>query len=629
MPDDKSQAIQWKKKYFSTLEELEKLEQQSADNETLLRRSLLSLSLALDGFDDRLDQQLDKLRKDTRAGRKPLHIGQASEEISTLGQQLSKQIQARPQGHQLLLRLLEQLTLPAALQKQQKSLSRELNQRHAATHIDAHLDKLTILLRAAQTIAKKEATSVSDNTETTEPPSLQPDKNSGFFGRLFNKETPAPPSSAIVPNKAEISANSEQLRQLINEVSLPLPFSEQLNKISQQLDASLDRSSLDQLISQIAQLLSTLPINPATPNDDGTVAPINDILLQLLDRITLVDPYAQELEALREELSTQQNQQLDISLFLEQLTTLISRAQSLSQDEKQELEGFLLHITETLAEIDSHIRGTKDHQQHVQDSSQKLDDAVQNQVEGIQSSMLEANNLDELKHCIQSRLTTIREQVKSFRNENDERQQLMEQEMGSLISKVSRIENESEKLKKNLEQQREKSMRDPLTGVSNRLAYDEFLKHEFSSWQRRKHALTMVVWDIDHFKKVNDEYGHQAGDKALTIVAQLLKKRLRDSDYLARYGGEEFVSLLPETPISAALPLANELRETIKASELHYNDQRVLLTISCGLAEFHDGDTPESVFQRADAALYLAKEQGRNRCVAESDVKNPALGGHD
>jgi len=628
MPDENNQAIQWKKKYFSTLEELEKLEQQSADNDTLLRRSLLSLSLALDGFDNKLDQQLDKLRKDIRGGRKPLPLGQASEEVSTLGQQVSRQIQARPQGHQLLLKLLEQLTLPDTLQKQQTSLSKELGQRHAEALVDTHLDKLIILLRAAQAIATKEteATSATLAKETAEP---QATSSGSFFGRLFNKEETPPAQTHEAESSQKNVPTSEHLKQLLNEVSLPLPFSEQLNKINQQLKAPLDKSSLNQLISQLAQLLSTLPIKSDTSNEESTTSSINDILLQLLDRITLVDPYAQELQLLREELSATHGDTLDITLFLERLTTLISQAQSLSQDEKQELEGFLLHITETLAEIDSHIRGTQNHQQQAQQSTQQLDDMVQGQVEGIQNSILEVDNLSELKQCIQARLTTIREQVKSFRNDNDARQHIMEQEMTSLVSKVAKIESESKQLKKTLEQQREKSMHDPLTGVSNRLAYEEFLHHEFSSWQRRKHALTMVVWDIDHFKKVNDTFGHQAGDKALTIVAQLLKKRLRDSDYLARYGGEEFVSLLPETSLPAALKLSNELREAIAASEFHYNDQQVLLTISCGLAEFHDDDTPESVFQRADAALYQAKEQGRNCCVVESSIKNPSSGGHD
>ena len=123
-----------------------------------------------------------------------------------------------------------------------------------------------------------------------------------------------------------------------------------------------------------------------------------------------------------------------------------------------------------------------------------------------------------------------------------------------------------------------------------------------------------MVFDIDHFKSINDNYGHKAGDKALRLIAQTLQKNLRSTDFLARYGGEEFVALMPETELADAMKVANKLREAIAAVKFNYQERDVDITVSCGVAYFQRDDTVESVFQRADKALYQAKDNGRNQC---------------
>ncbi len=631
MQDDESQALQWKKKYFSALEKLEQIEQKSADDDTLLRRSLSRISLALDGFDGQLDKQLDKLRNDIRSGRKSLHIGQLSEEISERGQALSQQQQSQPKSQQLLLALLEKLTLPSALNKQKTTLCRELNHKHAGQQINAHIDTLAILLRAAQSASKtNDVTATETPQQAVETPKAKKEgSEGGFLSRLFSSDD----KKKVEDTSTQTTTSTQPLQQLISEVSLPSPYSEQLDDLNAKLDNSVDEADLTHFISKLAKLLSALPEErksasseeaEPTPSQGETAS---EVLLQLLDRITLVDPYAQQLEALREEISEKEESQLDFSQILESLATLISHAQSLSQSEKQALEGFLLNITDTLDQIDSNIRGTQINQ--LRQSGEQLDSAVKSQVSDIQTSVLEMNNLAELKQCIQSRLQTINQHLDIFREENEERYQQMEQTVESLADQVVKIESESDSLRKSLEEQRHRATKDPLTGISNRLAYDEFMPNEYSRWQRFQHDLTLIIWDIDHFKRVNDNFGHQAGDKALTIVAKLLKSKLRKVDHLARFGGEEFVSLLPETKIESALMVANKLRNVIAETEFHFSDQTVPLTISCGLAQFHEGDTPETVFQRADAALYQAKAAGRNQCQTEAEIKTPALGGHD
>ena len=159
-------------------------------------------------------------------------------------------------------------------------------------------------------------------------------------------------------------------------------------------------------------------------------------------------------------------------------------------------------------------------------------------------------------------------------------------------------------------------MIDSLTGAHSRYAYERRLEEEFQRWQRHSQPLSFAVWDIDHFKNVNDSFGHEAGDRLLRGVADLLDRHKRAEDFLARIGGEEFVLLLPMTPLEGAVAVTEKLRAAIEAAAFRHHGEPVTVTISSGLTEFRAGDTPTTVYERADRAMYQAKEQGRNRCVA-------------
>jgi diguanylate cyclase len=126
--------------------------------------------------------------------------------------------------------------------------------------------------------------------------------------------------------------------------------------------------------------------------------------------------------------------------------------------------------------------------------------------------------------------------------------------------------------------------------------------------------LSLTLLDLDHFKALNDRWGHQAGDKALQAVASKIQALLRATDLVARYGGEEFVILMPSTTGQEALVAADKLRRELAGGAYHFRGTPIRLTVSCGVSEFVSGDTPDSVLRRADEALYLAKREGRNQC---------------
>ncbi len=161
----------------------------------------------------------------------------------------------------------------------------------------------------------------------------------------------------------------------------------------------------------------------------------------------------------------------------------------------------------------------------------------------------------------------------------------------------------------------EMNTKDMLTGIYNRRFLDSRLKEECDRHHRYARALSLMMIDIDFFKKVNDTYGHQCGDHILKAVAEKASSIIRKTDVLARYGGEEFCCLLPETDAVAAEAVAENLRMQIEEMVSSFEGNQVAVTISLGISEINGDDTPESLLKRADEALYEAKHTGRNRFV--------------
>jgi two-component system, cell cycle response regulator len=157
---------------------------------------------------------------------------------------------------------------------------------------------------------------------------------------------------------------------------------------------------------------------------------------------------------------------------------------------------------------------------------------------------------------------------------------------------------------------------DSLTGLPNRRRFDEELCAEFVRARRYGRVLSLLLVDVDLFKQVNDEYGHPTGDSVLGHLGGLLRSRLRSGDLAARVGGEEFAVLMPETPLSGALALAEQLRSTVERSSMVY-EVEIRVTVSIGCAELDPADTAaQELFTRCDGKLYEAKKSGRNRVAA-------------
>jgi diguanylate cyclase (GGDEF)-like protein len=161
------------------------------------------------------------------------------------------------------------------------------------------------------------------------------------------------------------------------------------------------------------------------------------------------------------------------------------------------------------------------------------------------------------------------------------------------------------------------ALRDPLTRTGNRIAMDQALQREIDVARRRQQPLSLLMLDIDHFKQINDRYGHCAGDEALKTVAHAIKNQLRNIDSVYRYGGEEFLVLLANTACADAALVAERLRLAIEQLRCEVQSAPISLSISLGCATLKPGETPDTLLDRTDRALYRAKAGGRNRLYSD------------
>lgn len=194
----------------------------------------------------------------------------------------------------------------------------------------------------------------------------------------------------------------------------------------------------------------------------------------------------------------------------------------------------------------------------------------------------------------------------------------MEKRSRALEERLTQSKQEVEELRTNLAQARNEAMTDQLTGISNRKAFDEVLLTQVTAAAQNGEPLCLAMADIDFFKKFNDTFGHQAGDQVLRLVGRCLDGNVKGQDTPARYGGEEFAMILPNTVVDDAVKLANHIRETIQSRELvkkSTGENLGKVTMSFGITQFVLGDTPQTMIERADKALYRAKEEGRNRVI--------------
>ncbi|GGC69821.1 GGDEF domain-containing protein [Marinobacter halophilus] len=365
------------------------------------------------------------------------------------------------------------------------------------------------------------------------------------------------------------------------------------------------------------------PVAPAQPADETDLAEdghrlriarrVGQLLGQLLNQVTLEPDVESQARTLQQTLLSTNDWDI-LREGLNQVAELVIEAVTRSQ---KEFEVFLKRLDERLETLRQHFSQQSDAQLSRQGDTATLDREIREELGRVSDEIRSSQDLQTLKQSVSQRLEFISGALERFRTRDAEREGMLTEQLEAMQEKVAAMEAHSEQMQAQVRRERERALTDLLTQLPNREAWQERLAFEYNRWQRYQHPLSVAVIDIDLFKKINDSFGHKAGDRVLQLVAREMKNRLRNTDFIARYGGEEFVLLLPETGLEDARVVVDQFRGHVGKLPFHFGGKPVTITFSAGVSDFRAGDTEDAVFDRADRALYQAKDAGRNQVLSD------------
>ncbi len=565
--DNSTKSInKWRDKYLDLIDRHDQLEKTSEANRDQMRRALVMVSLLAEGQADEIDLPLSKLRESI----KPQNNNKGLEKIlETLQVEVNRFEQQWKIKADLLLEDIQKaakklLLLPCDNQQKKQITQVRKQAKNALKSWTGHANQLKSWSHLIASLELADTPKSSTNHTDKENPE---EKSSGFFSRLFQRD--------------EDSAAPE----------VPL---------------------LDENQPTEHEHIQAAPINqeaPAQPGYDHIEQEISNMLTSLLCQLVIPDRFRERLEALKLKLTGKLNW-YELVPLLEQVANLVIDALG---DGQEEFEQFLQSLDHRLETIQNLVNKASQGQLDRGKARDAFESVLEGEVDEVRSIINSKNDLGELGHSISQHLGLIMTAMQEYRSEEDSRESALTAQLADMQQKLHEMEKLAEVAQHAIEEQRKKAMHDALTGLPNREAYDQRLDQEITRLQRYGNKLSLMVCDIDLFKRINDNYGHLAGDKVLKIIAKSLQINLRDSDFIARFGGEEFVALMPETSKEEAKLVADKLRQKIENSPFSFKKEPVQITISFGISEFAQNESADEVFARADKALYEAKDNGRNQ----------------
>ena len=653
------EVARWKKKFLDALEVHDTREKSLNNRIKLLRRGLVGVSLAGDGLDVGLDRELSSLRaalrsQDSESGLEVL-LERIEKSVLRLDSRKEQSIYSLQNALTLSVKQLQDLSLPRDLKRAVKQYAKSLQskikdpQSHPVLIVD-FLELLRMVIR--------------ELSQTSDAEAAQ--EETSFWSRLFTggPEKEKQDASPVPQNEQAASPSEQTLSEVADKADKePEKFAEQVlgeapakvinasneSRALDQKSATVDRPDASPLRADsndispeaseteleqadrgiaIAQTQTDDQDENDTESEPGFSAIANHAepaLLRILDNIYVPEKSTALAAKVRAKIKNGLNWYEFVSV-LEDIYALLSAA---LDEERSEFQRFLSELNQSLEQVQDYVLFSKEQEGAARESERALDEAVRTQISGISDSVQMADNIGDLKSAVQNQLGQILSSMDTFKDLKRQQQESANEHSRQLEARLASLEEESKELRLHLAQQEKLASRDALTELPNRAAYDHRVQEETVKWRNAlaKNAtkgLCLGVCDVDHFKKINDNYGHLAGDKVLKILAKEISGQLDDRYFVARYGGEEFTILMPETGIAEAEAVLSKIREKIERCPFHFKENKVQITMSFGLSEFSDTDTPEKVFERADKALYRAKKGGRNQvCVANPVEYSP------
>lgn len=641
-------AKRWKEKYLKSIEQHEKLERNWQARLDLLRRGLVRSTLAAEGTDRTVDQCMKEMREAVRNDEMDAALAalipRLEKAVLDSEQRRETRIEQISTALNALVTQLQALPLPREVSKPLKSFAKQLDSRVAqAREIPLLLGELSHFQgqALAPQLAGAEAPKPSllqrlfGSSEVEKPatePASAPEPDA-LTHQAQPHETPAQavaieplnddqrliePASTAAPSAPSLIEDDIQSLSPVEMSPLAEPaqdVEEDEHAASGALESVVAIAEAQMILDKDADPLDSLEIDAVyalpdapEPTYSSVAAHIEATLLGLLNDLSLPEHHRPHAEAMRSRLEKGLNW-YELLPILDDLAVLML---AVSDSGQHEFETYLKQLNERLESFQGNLQAVRAGHAEGQNAADDLHTQLREHVGELQSSVQDATDLNSLKHILETRLEGLLGTINQHQHERDAREQEVSAHLQGLAERVAHMEQQAQGYREHLEEQRQKALIDPLTGLPNRAAWCEQLAHEVEQWQLHGNMLLVAMLDLDHFKRINDSYGHLAGDKVLKIIASQLRKNLRPTDFIARFGGEEFVLLMPDTPMSTGLQLAEKMRAAVEACPFHFKGEPVTVTLSMGFAAFKPGDRSDQVLKRADQALYRAKDAGRN-----------------
>ncbi|MFL0797092.1 MAG: diguanylate cyclase [Cellvibrionaceae bacterium] len=592
-------ASGWRDKYLKLLEDAEREKKRHGVQVKMLTDAIQQSSKVAFGVDPSVDTVLKQLTGRISTGN--LDVVKPLDQLEQLASQLGKMRSSHQQKNKLafeqMVAALGVTELPKSVRKQIDELQKNIPQQFSCyTTQSETFSKLLALQK--------------DLTELLAEQRPQRSLWEKVFGSNSEPGDVGEAAAVEVASNLDADKGSESL-------DAPITLSDEETELFTEADTNRNRevATVDDDDINELKVPDDLPPVPGESQDSGysiVADRIPPVLLSFLDSLVIPERLAREAGKIQTQIE-QGLRWFELVGVLESLRDLM-----LSIANPQEFLNYLAELNSQLGDIRGVLGQGIESLQKLDDSSQMLSSGLENTVKGMQNSVDSAKDLEQLKHVVNDQLDEIRQALLKYHQQRDQitKDGPLLETIKQLLKRIDELENQSLAVQAELEEQRKKATHDLLTGLPNRAAYLERSDQEWQRWQRYGNPLSLAIADIDYFKKINDTYGHQAGDRVLQVIAKVLNKRIRKTDFIARFGGEEFVMILPETDLDAGVKMLEKVRETIAGCPFHFKGEDVQITSSFGVAEFAEGDTVDVVLARADKALYQAKEQGRNKVVA-------------
>jgi len=408
-----------------------------------------------------------------------------------------------------------------------------------------------------------------------------------------------------------IARQSQTQLQEIESLSAPIQ-----NKIEEMQHADKPYNVV-QYHSQLKELIKLYQRAVIELSKDGNysdakakedVEYINDELQLLILELDVGPAYIDKLDKLRLVICNEKDPSQLPTLCLQVINIIIDS----TREERRSSRHFLYTLNESLTQFYLNFAQTLKLTEADFEQQKETFLTIQNSAELLKTTSNDTESIEALRSYIDNYVIDLKEVIKTQEQRQEEK---YKSKLQGMVRQIKELQNETLGYQKTLKQQSKQLHIDFLTKIPNRAAWSERLKIETMRFKRYRNLLNIAIIDIDKFKKINDSFGHLAGDKVLNVIAQTLQKSIRNADYIARFGGEEFVLLLPDvTPEQANLAL-NKLRERISSIPFQFKKENLSITISIGFTIFDQTDDQDDAFERADRALYKAKSDGRDQVI--------------